>query len=334
METTKFCGTTCHNVMQPEATTHARSAHAGVRCVACHIGPGGAWFVRAKMSGTRQVFETALGGYPRPIPAPVHDLRSANETCTECHQPARDAGDRRVAIRHRSDDEKNSAQETVLMMHVGGRRGDVSSGIHWHADPAITIRYRSDPSRTIIDKVQLTAADGQVTTFTAKTPQTPPAGAGEPEWRTMDCVDCHNRAAHPSPSAEAEVDAAIDAGTIDAALPYVRRESVRLLKETKGDTDEARRDLAAGLRAFYEKEHPEVAAAQGEAIAAAGRTLGDLHARNVFPAMAVTWGTYADHLGHDAWPGCIRCHDDDHAAPDGRVISQDCEKCHVEVTPS
>jgi hypothetical protein len=225
-------------------------------------------------------------------------------------------------------------------MHVGGRRGEAASGIHWHADPSTRVRYHADPSRSVIDTVEMTGPDGKVTIFKAKTKQEPPAGAaaasGEAagEWRTMDCVDCHNRAAHPAPTPEAEVDQAIDAGAIDATLPYVRRESVRLLKEAKGTHDEARRDLAAGLRAFYEKEHPDVAAAPGEAIAGAGRALGDRYARNVFPAMAVAWGTYADHLGHDAWPGCIRCHDDDHAAPDGRVISQDCEKCHTEVTPS
>lgn len=340
METTEFCGTTCHTVMQPEYTSHAVSTHAGVRCVACHIGPGGSWYVRAKINGARQAVQAMLGRYDRPIHAPVRVLRSGPEICGECHQAARDAGDVRRTIRHRSDDETNSVQETVLLMHVGGRRGDAATGIHWHADPGTRIRYRSDPTRAVIDTVEMTGPDGVVTVFTAKTKQEPPAGAaGEPgapagEWRTMDCVDCHNRAAHPSRSPEAVVDAAIDAGSIDAALPYVRRESVRLLKETKGSVDEARRSLAAGLGAFYGKEHPGLVASHGAAITAAGRALGDLYARNVFPAMAVTWGTYPDHRGHDAWPGCIRCHDDDHAAPDGRVIRQDCEICHTEVTPS
>src|SRR6185436_1449833 len=135
METTKFCGTTCHSIMQPEYTSHARSVHAGVRCVACHIGPGGGWYVRAKMNGARQAVQAITGHYDRPVPAPVRTLRAAPEICGECHVPARDAGDRRRVIRHRSDDEKNSAQETVLLMHVGGRRGDTASGIHWHADP-------------------------------------------------------------------------------------------------------------------------------------------------------------------------------------------------------
>ncbi|HKQ96381.1 MAG TPA: NapC/NirT family cytochrome c, partial [Candidatus Polarisedimenticolia bacterium] len=140
METTKFCGTTCHNIMTPEYTTHAASAHSGVRCVHCHIGPGGTFYVRAKLNGAKQAVEAVLDRYPRPIPAPVHILRPAHEICTECHEAAKDKGEVRRVIRHRGDDEKNTAQETVFMMHVGGRGGDRAAGIHWHADPATKIR--------------------------------------------------------------------------------------------------------------------------------------------------------------------------------------------------
>ncbi len=336
MDSTRFCGTTCHTIMAPEYAGHARSAHASVRCVACHIGPGGTWFVRAKLSGTRQVLEAALHLYPRPIPAPVQVLRSARETCTECHQAARDLGDRRRAIGHRSDDRGSTRQETVLLMHLGGRRGDRAVGIHWHADPTIRIRYRSDPKREAIDTVELSEADGRVTTFAPKGREVESAGAGAAagEWRVMDCVDCHNRVAHPSRSPEREVDEAMDRGLIDATLPFIRREAVRLLGQAGGAPDQARRDLAAGLRAFYGTSDPALAAARKEAIEAAGRVLGDLYDRNVFPAMKVSWGIYPDHLGHVDSPGCFRCHDDSHVSADGRVISQDCDTCHREETPS
>ncbi len=71
MDTTTFCGLTCHRVMAPEFTAHGNSPHARVDCVACHIGPGASWFVRSKLSGTAQVFYTIFGTYPRPIPVPV-----------------------------------------------------------------------------------------------------------------------------------------------------------------------------------------------------------------------------------------------------------------------
>jgi hypothetical protein len=29
------------------------------------------------------------------------------------------------------------------------------------------------------------------------------------------------------------------------------------------------------------------------------------------------------------FPGCFRCHDDNHTAKDGKKISQDCDSCHT-----
>ena len=45
--------------------------------------------------------------------------------------------------------------------------------------------------------------------------------------------------------------------------------------------------------------------------------------------MEVTWGTYKDNIGHQAAPGCFRCHDDSLATEDGEAISQDCNLCHT-----
>jgi nitrate/TMAO reductase-like tetraheme cytochrome c subunit len=75
-ESTKFCGTLCHSVMEPEHTAHARSAHARVDCVACHIGPGADWFVKSKMTGAYQVYSTAFKKYARPIETPIKNLAS------------------------------------------------------------------------------------------------------------------------------------------------------------------------------------------------------------------------------------------------------------------
>jgi hypothetical protein len=55
MDSTQFCGRTCHTVMTPEFTAYQSSPHAHVDCVECHIGPGAGWFVRSKLSGVRQV---------------------------------------------------------------------------------------------------------------------------------------------------------------------------------------------------------------------------------------------------------------------------------------
>ena len=47
--------------------------------------------------------------------------------------------------------------------------------------------------------------------------------------------------------------------------------------------------------------------------------------------MKVTFGVYADNIGHMTSNGCFRCHDDTHTAKDGSKISADCEYCHTQV---
>ena len=53
-----------------------------------------------------------------------------------------------------------------------------------------------------------------------------------------------------------------------------------------------------------------------------------VYRRNVFPEMNVAFGTYPNNIGHMDFPGCFRCHDDNHKSKDGKTIGQDCETCH------
>jgi hypothetical protein len=82
MDSVSFCGKTCHTVMQPEFTAYQESPHSRVECVKCHIGPGAGWFVKSKLSGTRQLLAVTFKTYPRPIPTPVHNLRPARRWST------------------------------------------------------------------------------------------------------------------------------------------------------------------------------------------------------------------------------------------------------------
>ena len=75
--------------MNPEFTAYQQSAHARVACASCHIGPGAEWFVRSKLSGAYQIYSVLFNKYPRPIPTPIHNLRPAQQTCEQCHWPAK-----------------------------------------------------------------------------------------------------------------------------------------------------------------------------------------------------------------------------------------------------
>jgi len=324
MESVAFCGTVCHTVMEPEHTAFQRSSHSKLRCADCHIGAGADWFVKSKISGSWQMVSVALHLYPTPIPSPVHSLRPARETCEQCHWPTRHVGDKLEVRTKFADDEANSPTKTVMLMKVGGQQGTTSVGIHWHVDRGVQIRFLTDPSRQHIYDVELTSPDGKKKTF--KTEEKP---TGPVDWRTMDCVDCHNRPSHTFKMPAVEMDNALDDGRIDKTLPFVKREGLRLLDGKYASHDEARAGIARELEGFYKTTYPDLATSKAPAIGAAGKALGDIYAWNVFPQMKVTWGTYKTNLGHDDAPGCFRCHDKKHVAGEGEKITGSCKTCHA-----
>jgi hypothetical protein len=326
METVEFCGLTCHTVMQPEYTAHSRSPHSRVACAECHIGPGADWFVKSKLDGSWQMVAVALDLYPRPIPTPLHDLRPARETCEQCHWPTKHVGDKLKLIRHYEEDEQNTELTTALLLRVGGPGTGISdgSGIHWHVKPEVSIRYRSDETREEVYEIEYSNGDGIAKNFSIR--NAPEEGG---IWRTMDCVDCHNRPTHIYESPGPAIDNAIVDGRIDRSLPFVKREALRIIQAKYDSHDLARDGLATELMAFYTENYPDLAATRAPDIDAAGSAIGDIYAVNVFPEMEVWWDTYPDHIGHEQSEGCFRCHNRRMRTEEREQVSNDCENCHV-----
>jgi nitrate/TMAO reductase-like tetraheme cytochrome c subunit len=324
MESPEFCGQACHTPMQPQYTAWQNAPHSEVTCVQCHIGEGGRAFVKYKLNGLRQMYHVVTGHYPRPIPG-VADLRPAIEVCGTCHWPGKGFGDVVRVKREYADDDKNTETATILQLFLGGQGTPTAGGhaIHWHADPGVQIEFiYTDVERQTIKFVKYTDAQGQVREYAAA--GTTPEELAQGSRRAMDCVDCHNVAAHRvSPAAEQAVDEAIAAGKIDRGLPFVRREGVRLMKATYQTRDDAARRIDEELRKFY------AARGGGDAkVTGAVTALRDIYQRNVFPDMKVTFGTYPDNGGHTTSAGCFRCHDGSLVAKDGGSIGSDCEYCH------
>ena len=327
MDSVGFCGQVCHRVMQPEFTAYQEGPHARVTCVQCHIGAGASWFVQSKLSGTRQVFAVMLNTYPRPIPSPVENLRPARETCEQCHWPEKFTGDRVDTIREYASDEANTESTTTLRVHVGGAGGPrAAHGIHWHI--ANHIEYvATDQKRQTIGKVTVTYANGQTRVFQADGVTAAQLAAGE--TRTMDCMDCHNRPSHPyAANAERAIDDALASGEMPKTLPFIRRQAVEVVKASYPTQEAALSAIESGLRKFYQEQYPQVYTGRRKEVDASVAAARHAYSRNVFPQMNVSWGTYINNLGHNAFPGCFRCHDDSHKSADGKTIPQDCGLCH------
>ncbi len=330
MDSTEFCGETCHTVMTPEFTAYQNSPHSRVECVACHIGAGASWFVRSKLSGTRQVFAVAFHTYSRPIPSPVKYLRPARETCEQCHWPQRFTGDKFLVRSKFQDDEKNTRQTSVLVLKIGGVTWQGRTGIHGrHLEAASRIRYISiDAERQVIPVVYYLNDQGKTVVYTSTDVKATPAQLDKGEHRDMDCVDCHNRPTHTFEMPESAVDTQMATGQVSPELPYIKKEAVELLKADYPDRDTAQLRIVAGVSDFYRAKYPELYAKRRTIIQQSAEEVAAIYARNVFPAMRITWGVHPNNLGHTDFPGCFRCHDGSHTSADGQTIPNDCSTCH------
>ncbi|MBI5368689.1 MAG: NapC/NirT family cytochrome c [Planctomycetes bacterium] len=344
MDSNAFCGTVCHSVMEPEYAAYQDSPHSRTHCVACHIGPGADMFVRYKLAGLRQVYRVNAGGYDKPIKSPVHNLRPSRETCERCHWPDKFHGDRMWVRTKFKSDEKNTRLTTAVMLKLGGARvdGGRGAGIHWHVATANEITYIStDSKRQEIPWVQVKRPNGEVEIFAVAGAEKDPAkdaaalealvAQGKAEKRTMDCIDCHNRPTHEFQLPNRALDVALARGGVDLGLPYLKQQGLKLLKAEYANGEEAEAAIGRGLTDYYGEKYPEVAKAKAAEIAGAGRAVAAVWKRNVYPRMKIGWGTYPVNSGHEDFPGCFRCHDDNHTSRAGRVIKQDCDLCHVVV---
>jgi hypothetical protein len=326
METVQFCGQSCH-VMQPEFTAHLLAPHNAVACVECHVAPGASGWVQSKIDGTRQLKDVVFNTYSRPIESAMESNRlpPAAETCEQCHAREKFFGPRLYLHSEFKNDAANTRVETALIMRVGG--GSLG-GIHGaHMGPGVRIRYAAaDEKRQAIPWVEYSnGAAGPARTYLAGTKSD---SAGSLPVFEMQCVDCHNRAAHSFDLPERAVDRAIARDRISADLPFIKKTAIELLKAGYTSDYEAAQKIPAALDAFYRQQYGDVWAKRSSDVQVAAKTLVEIYRSNVFPDLKVTWGTYPNNLGHLDDPGCFRCHDGNHSTADKETITQDCSACH------
>jgi hypothetical protein len=328
-ESVAFCGKICHTVMKPEYTTWGNSPHARVRCAECHIGPGAEWFVKTKLSGLRQVYKVLTNSYPAPIETPVANLRPARETCEECHWPEKFYSGRQKNFYYYAADEKNTPREVDLLLKIGGAPlTPTARGIHWHIKSTVYYQPR-DRMRQEIPYIRVRDKDGEITEYMDTEKPLAKNEIAQDKQRLMDCIDCHNRPTHIFRSPAQEMDDSFVSGHIDTSLPYIKKVSVEILSKPYKSREEAFAAISSGIKEYYRTNYPDLGARKAGAIDRAVEHVKDIYSRNFFPKMKTAWNTHEDNIGHFYWPGCFRCHDGKHKSADGKVISKDCNLCHL-----
>jgi hypothetical protein len=280
------------------------------------------------VNGTRQVIQTLFNTAPKPIPSALESNRLVpnRETCENCHWPQKFGGVRLRLFSKFAEDETNTRTDTVMLMVVGGQG---IAGIHdAHLAPGVRIQFAAaDPARQTIPWVEYrNSSTNQTRTYVSSDA----AGKSPDDFPKyeMQCVDCHNRPTHTFELPERAMDKALAFGEIPAGLPFIKKESVQLLKTVYRSSGDSAEKLPAGLINYYRQNYAEIYARRSSDIELAAKTVLAIYNRNVFPELKVTWGTYPNNLGHTDFPGCFRCHDGSHTTRDGTSITQDCSTCH------
>jgi hypothetical protein len=145
----------------------------------------------------------------------------------------------------------------------------------------------------------------------------------------MDCMDCHNRPTHAFELPDRGMDRVMIENSGLASLPYFKKKGLEVLKASYASREEALRRIPEEIEAFYKQNFADLYSGRTADVRAAAQAVRSIYDRNVFPEMKVMWGTYINNIGHTDFPGCFRCHDDEHTAASGdRAIKQDCSACH------
>ncbi len=329
-ESVKFCGETCHFVMGPEYTAYQNSPHAKVPCKQCHIGPGAQSYVQSKLSGSYQLYAALTGTYKTPIPTPVRNLRSSKDTCEQCHWTSQIYAPKMRTRVHYLADDTNTAYQMSMLVKVGTTEPGKDEGIHAHMYLNNQVTYiASDPQRQVIPYVEMRDKAGNVTIYRSKELPIDDATIKTAERQIVNCTDCHNRPTHQFPHPDVTLNDAFSRHLLDASIPELKTAATEALEGTYKTQAEGLAGVESSLRKFYEKNHPEVLAKNHAGLEQAIQEIRKIYARSYFPEMKADWKAHPDNLDHIHSNGCFRCHDDKHVSPQGKVISKNCQTCHL-----
>lgn len=326
MDSPEFCGTACHSVMNPEWVTYQQSPHARVRCIDCHVGEGVDALVDSKLNGLWQMVSVTFDLLERPIPTPVHNLRPARETCEKCHWPEKFYGNRMKQIVRFANDSVSTPSFTTLALKVDAGSTPGRAGIHWHVAAENEVRYASvNDQRQEMIWVDVLQGDGQIKRYAN---QSVSVKDDKEEVRTVDCIDCHNRATHIYKRPDDVVDELFQLHQFDRSIPFLKREALHALTIGFPDSAAADEGIANQIQGYYQRHYPKVAMAKLAVLDKLAGLLQREYHRYVHAGMNISWGAYPSHIGHRGETGCFRCHNPNLVAEDGSHIGDDCTLCH------
>jgi hypothetical protein len=323
-----FCGLTCHT-MPPQYVTHQNSAHANVSCEDCHMGRDafrvmlGRKIMYSWQTGSAMV----LGTYTYPIMA--KNMRPARDACENCHKPETFNSDKLVELKHYSTDEKNTLFSTVLSLKIGGgtARQGLGKGIHWHIENPVYY-YATDSLNQNIPYILVYNPDNTTTAYIDTEAGFDPSTVKADQLQKMDCITCHNRAAHGVKNPSATVDQLIARDLVSVKIPNIKMKGAEVIGASYPTVTAASEAIKA-LDGYYQSTFADFYSANKDLVTKAIQALQDSYASSNFPDQKFNWQTHPNNIGHQDSAGCFRCHDGKHLNNTGASIRLECNICHT-----
>jgi len=203
------------------------------------------------------------------------------------------------------------------------------SGIHYHMLSSKVEYISKDPTRQRISFVRVSRPDSSVTEFNNEDALLTEEEKNSLETRQMDCLDCHNRPAHRFRTPMESVNEYIKTGQIDASIPQIKLQAVRVLDSEYETTKEAVQAIGNKLRTFYDEKYPGFITANPKNWLTTVQAVQTIYKTTIFPEMKANWKAYPDNIGHRDWPGCFRCHNENMKNEAGKPLFSTCDKCHL-----
>jgi hypothetical protein len=219
-----------------------------------------------------------------------------------------------------------------MLVKIGGGDNQLHepNGIHWHISQANKISYiYSDERRLVIPWVKQTTKDGKEIIYKSTEVSFDEKKFPPENLRTMDCIDCHNRPSHIYHQPDKMVNIHLAQKKMDENLPYIKSISVQALEQKYSDKETALDSIEITVDQFYKYNYPEIYKTKLNSIKTSIECIKKIYSRNYFPYMNADWKHFPDNISHVYTPGCFRCHDGKHVSDDGKVISKDCNSCHL-----
>ncbi|MFW2331513.1 MAG: hypothetical protein ACN4E2_04380 [Nitrospinota bacterium] len=317
-DSTKFCGETCHSVMEPQAVAHNLGPHSTVPCVDCHVGEGVAGMVEAKSRGMLQVVSILFKHYDRPILTSTTDIPSTSETCLNCHKLEKDMYKKMNVYTSFGNDKESSKKISAVLLDIGGSS---DQGPHFHVADNLEIRYYADDKSG--NKISWVEArvDGNLKRWELEGSNGSSDNKGS--IRSFNCIDCHNRTGHPFKKSGSLADKFLVEGLFSEELPYAKPKLVSIIENAAIiDRDDRESYISNKLQVEWPTANID--------LEESSKLIEQEVSANYYKDMNITWSTYKDNLGHDAQgEGCYRCHNQRMKDKDGNNITQSCDSCHA-----